>query len=331
MSLRSLSIGGATYDLFLSMNPEIEKSISDHKKIIFDLGKKVPIEKIVESCGGGASNTSVGLSRLGMQAAFCGIIGADQWGEKLLKNMQDEGVNTKPATIIENETSSFSMILLLSSGERTILYNSGVNEHLQDATFDSDFVSDTDLVYLNHLCERSCMIEDDLIAALKKKKQIFLAWNPGGSKLDNGIESEHTKELLAHTSFFVVNKEEALRFTGGSDIQGAMAKLRTTGAVNICITDGPNGSFASNADGCWFCPPLAGVRVLDATGAGDAFGTAAAWALVTGQTLPNALIAGTLNASSVVETMGAQKGLLSYTEIQLQLRTKPLVTTPLDW
>ncbi len=331
MTLRSLSIGGATYDLFLSMNPRIEESACDGKKIIFDLGKKIPIERIVESCGGGASNTSVGLSRLGVQAAFCGIVGADQWGEKLLKNMQKEGVDTKPATIVEHETSSFSLVLLLSTGERTILYNSGVNEHLQDATFDTGFATDADLIYLNHLCERSCMIEDDLLSALRKKKEAFLAWNPGGSQLEDGMQSLHIQHLLAHTNFLVLNKEEAMRFTKTRDTKEAMMKLKTTGVTHLCITDGPHGSFGCNRQGAWFCPPLDNVRVVDATGAGDAFGTAAAWALATGQNLPNALIAGTLNASSVVEMMGAQTGLLSYTEIQSKLRTTRLTTTPLDW
>jgi malate dehydrogenase (oxaloacetate-decarboxylating) len=44
------------------------------------VGHKVKVREVVESCGGGANNTAVGLARLGCNAAFCGVVGDDQWG-----------------------------------------------------------------------------------------------------------------------------------------------------------------------------------------------------------------------------------------------------------
>ncbi len=115
---RTLSIGGATYDLFLKLGPDAVKD----GHISLDIGKKMRIRSVTESCGGGANNSAVGLARLGCCAAFCGVVGEDQWGQRLLENLKREGVDVSSATVVEHETSSFSIVLSLGGGERTILY-----------------------------------------------------------------------------------------------------------------------------------------------------------------------------------------------------------------
>ena len=313
---RTLSIGGATYDLFLTMH----RGLKEGEAIHLEVGGKILIQNVIECCGGGASNTSVGLSRLGLTASFCGIVGSDQWGEKLLQNLEKEGVKTSSATIVEHETSSFSIILSLPSGERTILYAPGVNEHLHDTTFDVGAIHENDAVYLNHLCETSCMIQDDIIAALERENHILLAWNPGGSQIDAGMRHHDAKKLLRMTGLLLLNKEEALTFSVSKTTEEALKKLIDAGAKNICITDGKNGTIATDGKHVYRCPILKNVAVVDTTGAGDAFGTAALWSLVTGESLQTALISGTLNAASVVGAKGAQAGLLTETQIREKLR-----------
>ncbi|MSR67386.1 carbohydrate kinase family protein [Candidatus Peribacteria bacterium] len=312
---RTLSIGGATYDVFLTMG-----ELRTHENNIqLGIGEKVQVKRVIETCGGGASNTSVGLSRLGLSASFCGIVGSDQWGEKLLENLKKENVNVSSATIVEHETSSFSIVLSLPNGERTILYAPGVNEHLHDTTFDLGAMKGIDAVYLNHLCETSCMIQDDIIEALTKESSTVLAWNPGGSEIAAGMHAEDAAALLKSTTLLLLNKEEALLFSQSKTIEEALKKLTSAGAKNVCITDGKNGTIASDSKKTYRCPILKNIRVVDTTGAGDAFGTAALWALLTGETLQTALISGTLNAASVVASIGAQAGLLTETNIREQL------------
>jgi sugar/nucleoside kinase (ribokinase family) len=63
---------------------------------------------------------------------------------------------------------------------------------------------------------------------------------------------------------------------------------------------------------------------VDATGAGDAFGTGFTWAMLMSSALPIALQAGTINATSVLAKIGAQAGLLTHTEMQKRLKDSPL-------
>ncbi len=324
--LRTLSIGGATYDLFLTLK---DMEITDDV-IRLAIGGKVPVERVIETCGGGACNTSVGLSRLEMDASFCGIVGSDPWGKKLLSTLATEGVDTTPATIVDDETSSFSIVLRLPSGERTILHHAGVNAHLHDATFDVHTLRTVDAVYLNHLCAASCMIYDDIIEVLSASKTSpILAWNPGGHQIEAGIHDEENKALLAHTRLLLLNKEEALAFTKEATIKGALTILTSAGASQVCITDGKNGCTASDGRALYHCPAVRDGTIVDTTGAGDAFGCGALFGLLHGESLPKMMIYGTLNASNVLGAVGSQSGLLTATTLTDALKQTRLEVTTL--
>ncbi|MSR86965.1 carbohydrate kinase family protein [Candidatus Peribacteria bacterium] len=310
--LRTLSIGGATYDLFVRTG----------KGLDFKAGDKIRVDQVVETCGGGASNTAVGLARLGCTSHFCGILGSDQWGERMFKNFKEENVDASAATVVEGETSSFSIILSATSGERVILYDPGTNAHLHDANFDREKVAGMDWMYLNHIHERSCMIENDIIAILEKCPTMGLTWNPGGTQLKKGITDPGNLALLRHSRLLLCNKEEALEFTGTRSTEDAITALLGCGVAIACICDGSNGATASDGKKRYHCAVITGADIVDTTGAGDAFGTGATWALLQGMDLPKMLCAGTINATSVIGTMGAEAGLL--TDIQMRQRLSDL-------
>lgn len=313
---KTLSIGGATYDLFVRVPHTIIDDEGGKKQFSLPLGEKIRVEDIQETCGGGACNTAVGFARLGCSAHFEGVIASDQWGEKILDTMQDEGVVTDAATIVEHEVSSFSIILSASGGERTILYEQGTNTHLHEVTFDKDLLSSMDWIYLNHLQQENCSIQDDIVAMLAKKPIAHLTWNPGGCQIDRTLYEENNALLAKETDVLLLNKEEALRFTQKDTLEDALHAMITAGVKVACITDGARGTTASDGVYRYHCPIIPNTVVLDTTGAGDAFGTGLTWALLEGMTLSEALISGTIQAASVVGHYGAQAGLLTDIEIR---------------
>lgn len=327
MGKKTLSIGGATYDLFVRLPKDTVHECKETASFALPLGAKIRVDQLIETCGGGASNTSVGFSRLGCTACFEGIVSSDQWGEKLMQTLQAEGVDTSCVTVVEDEVSSFSIILSGSSGERVILYEAGTNSHLQDSTFDKKKLSDVDWVYLNHIQEDSCEIQDDIVEMLAVNGGPKLTWNPGGCQIDAGLEPKNNSELLAHTDLLLLNKEEALAFTKTTDIESAIKKLLATGVANVAITNGRRGVAASDGNTIYRCPVVSGIEIVDTTGAGDAFGTGMTWGLLEGLSLPDALKTGSINAASVVGAIGAQSALLTDIEIRSRLETTDLHVT----
>jgi ribokinase len=307
-SFSSLSLGNACIDLFVKIDG---KNIDELSRISFAAGEKCHMSDALQACGGGACNTAVGLKRLGLNAAFGGILGSDDWGNHIIHTLQKEGVHIDSATILEGEMSSVSLIIRLESGERIIFSNTGTNGHLQDALLDSETLKAVDVIYLNRLSKESCMIEDDIVRVLAERRYSHLTWNPGGCQIDRGMDYPETRALLRHTSLLLLNKEESLTFTKTETVQDALHTLKKTGVNIVCITDGQNGAFALDDHELLFMPTDTKQTIVDTTGAGDAFGVGMTWALIQGKRLSEALLSGTLNALSVVSMIGAEAGLLT--------------------
>src|SRR5215212_11295199 len=51
-------------------------------------------ETFVARSGGAPANACVSLARLGLASAFCGVVGDDQFGSRLLAELAAEGVDT---------------------------------------------------------------------------------------------------------------------------------------------------------------------------------------------------------------------------------------------
>lgn len=323
----TMSIGGATFDLFVIADHNvIHKDERDHA-FTLPLGSKILVEDVIRTYGGGAHNTSVGLARLGCDASYCGVIGDDPWGDAILHNCSEQGVDTTHVTVVEHEASDFSIILTAKNGERAILKHPGTSKHLHDATFAREAAASVDWIYLNSIQENACQIEDDIIRILTNTSHARLTWNPGNCHVSMGTTHSQVQSLLCQTTLLLLNKEEALMFTGEHDILAAMKHLLPFGVSNVCITDGTNGVVATDGTRIYHCLP-ADCRVTDTTGAGDAFGTGVTWALLNGKNLPTALRAGTINAMSVVGSVGAQPGLLDLATMERRLLETDVSVTP---
>ncbi len=319
--LSSLSIGGATFDLFIQTDAGTVEH--DGQRVLhLPLGGKIPAKTVHGRSGGGACNTSTGLRRLGFDSGLCAVIGDDQWGHLVLDQLDKEGVNDGDVTMSEGDTTGFSLIFSAADGERVIVSGAGANTHLRPVTLDADMLKAVDVVYLNRLQPGSDALELSITDALADSKA-RLTWNPGGSQVGEGLADPENKKLLARTDVLLLNREEALAFSGASDVRAALKLFCEGGATVACITDGKNGAMATDGTRLYSCPILP-APVVDTTGAGDAFGTGLTWALATGHDLPTSLLAGTINGASVVGAIGAQPGLLTDTQMHTALRSAPI-------
>lgn len=323
------SIGAAALDVFIRAPHEITKE-NEQNFIRFPLGAKIKIEEVVQTCGGGATNTAVGFSRLGLSAQFCGVIGDDEWGQSIVKALRKDGVLMDTAIIVTGEVSSFSIILLdAATGQRTILYAPNVNAHLCDPVFPKDELSRSRWIFLNHLTDVSCVVLDDLCEIVCATDH-HLAWNPGGSQIRGGYDAPIVRDILRHTDILFLNAEEAMEFMRVKSIPEAMLVGTHAGAKIVCITDGPRGAYLSDSKECFFSPAMQDVEVVDSTGAGDAFAVGVTWAHIKGRSLQTTLLAGMINAASVIGAVGAQTGLLTDTVLAERIAKHPFPPSALS-
>jgi sugar/nucleoside kinase (ribokinase family) len=93
-----------------------------------------------------------------------------------------------------------------------------------------------------------------------------------------------------------------------------MDRLLACGPKTVVITDGGNGSCASDGKQCWAIPALPAERVFSSVGAGDAYCSAFVAEMMRGGGVPQAMLLGAANASSVIQHLGAKGGILTYEE-----------------
>src|SRR3989344_8435762 len=136
-----ISIGSATRDIFINSDNFKTIDMSDFstgKALCFPLGSKIEIKKIVFTSGGGGTNAAVTLVRQGLATACIGVIGNDLNGQELLNELAKEGVETKHFQKHEDDFTAYSIILVDSSGERTILSYKGEGQHFDASKINFD-------------------------------------------------------------------------------------------------------------------------------------------------------------------------------------------------
>ncbi len=348
------TIGGATFDMFIkAKDHSILKFLeqdSSKEYVCLDYGGKVKIDDVKEAFGGGATNTGIAFARMGYEVCTVVKVGSE-YGEKVINNLEAEGVDTQFIKKTNRDKTAFSTILNTFEGDRTVLAYAGANQFLTAKDLPAKELENVDWIFLNHLAKMDSQIPAQLLKILKKNPHIKLAWNPGKEQLMQGVKK--WKELLKRTELLFLNKEEAAEFTKtpfrlagikqddpkchihlpqsflppyANDVSEIMYEFFKHGANNVIITDGRNGSQASDGKRLYFCPVITHKRV-DTLGAGDAFASGVTGAVIEGETLKNALKYGTLNAKNVVSYFGAQEGLMTLSELQKELKALDICVT----
>ena len=145
--------------------------------------------------------------------------------------------------------------------------------------------------------------------------------------IDRNFYAEKLKPILSRTNVLIFNRDEAEILTGKKEIPVIMTILRKFGIEVICITDGGNDLHAYHNNRILKLTPQK-IKVVDMTGAGDAFSSTFVAAIIKGASVEAALLWAPINAMSVVQKVGAQAGLLNVHQIEQYLHTAPQTYHP---
>lgn len=319
-----ITIGDTVIDAFIRLKEahitcKIDKTECE---ICMKFGDKIPFES-VDICNavGNSANAAVSASRLGLQSAIVTNIGDDQNGKDIIKTFKQERVGTTYVKKHKGKKTNYHYVLWFDS-ERTILI-----KH-EDYNYHFPIDLKTKWLYLSSLGENSLPIHKEIGEFLEKNPEVKLAFQPGTFQIKFG--KEKLASIYKRTEIFFCNKEEAQRIldTKEVNIQALMKGLAEIGPKIVVITDGPNGAYAHDTrekEGVfYFMPTYPDIKPpFERTGAGDAFASTFTTAIILGESVETALLWAPVNSMSVVQDIGAQKGLLSKEKILEYLKKAP--------
>lgn len=289
----------------------------EHCKLSLRFGDKVPYES-AEICKavGNSPNAAVSAARLGVNSYLMSYIGDDQIGKENLQTLVSNNVNTDYMQIVPGMPSNYHYVLWYDV-ERTIL--------VKHTEFPYSFPMDLKppkWIYLSSLASNSTEYHMQIAEYLNAHPEVFLAFQPGTFQMKLGTEV--LKDIYKHTTIFFCNYEEAQRILGTEekDKIKLMSGLRALGPRLVVMTDGMKGAYTYDGTDAYFMGTYPHTP-FERTGAGDAFESTFTTAILLGKSVEEALMWAPINAMSVVQQVGAQKGLLTREKLEEYLANAP--------
>jgi len=262
--------------------------------------------------GGKGANQAVCAARLGCKTIFIGKMGNDEFREKLLQILINDGIDIRNIFVDENEHTGTAFITVDDNGQNQIIVISGSNMRLtpEDIDSKSHLLSDVAVVLTQLETPISTVIRS---AELAKENGAVFILNPAPvTKLP--------ESLFQLVDYLIPNENElelisGLKITDERSIRYASERMLNKGIKNIIVTLGDMGAMLFNQEKVKRFPTKQ-VKVVDTTAAGDAFNGALAYRLSEGDSVEEAIEFANNIASIVVTRMGAQSSMPYLDEVK---------------
>lgn len=308
-----ISVGDSTIDAFIKIHEaSIECDLNKKDcKICVPYGSKIPVDEIDFGVAGNAANVAIGTNKLGLKTAIYTNIGDDDNGTRIKEVFEKQGIVMDYVVLNKGKKSNLSVVLTFQ-GERTIFV------YHQDWYYKMPSLPRSEWLYLTSMAitfTNSTIMSD--ICSYVDKTHAKLVFSPGTYQLKANIK--RFPRILEMCELLIVNLEEArkilnLKTDDDADIKNILQDLMNLGPKNVVITDGANGSYAS--DGQKFLKAgIVHVPVTEKTGAGDAYSSAYVAALSRNLPMEEAMVWGAINSSAVISRITTQSGQLSLKEL----------------
>lgn len=269
-------------------------------------GQEVYVSDFAISAGA-IFNTAAALSRLGLHVGLLCELGNDLFSRYMLEEIERAGISTDLLFRRNYPLRSISVCLPYEGERGFISFADAISARLRPAhntppapqpadardSFAPDMLAALDRVRYE---AAFLYVYPDMRPVLdilsQRATPIFL---DAGWSL-NTLTSHGLHDLVRHGHYFLPNQAEASLITGTQNPEEAVRALAQLGPTAV-MKLGAAGAIACRQNKLFHCPALPIERVVDTTGAGDAFNAGFIYGTLQGYELPDALRCGTICGS----------------------------------
>lgn len=290
--------GSTNVDTFVS----VEQFPSPGETIIGSRG--------AQGLGGKGANQAAAAAHLGVRTVFCSAVGpsADPLAQLALDALASHGVDTTLTRQVDAPTGQ-AFIMNDVHGENIIIVTSGANELVAPRDYCDELPADTGVI----------LAQGELTPQHSAQLPELVASRPGVRFVLNLAPVTTTdRALLALADPLVVNEIEAADVTGlprDTNHEELFEALRHA-ARSAVVTLGPKGAAIVTQDSVEFVASPPSPRIVDTTGAGDAFCGTLAAALALGEDMITAAQLGCAAGSLATRSRGAASSYATESEIR---------------
>jgi sugar/nucleoside kinase (ribokinase family) len=233
-------------------------------------GKLMRVEQMELHYGGCAAHTGGALARLGVETALIGKVGDDGFGDFMVRAMDKEGIDTTGIVRSQTASTSATMVMVDSGGERSFIHYLGANAEFALEDVNTALVKESRLLHVGGTFLMPAFDGQGTVSILRQAREagaitsLDTAWDFSGrwlSVLDPCLE---------HLDYFVPSMDEARMVSGQHSPRDVAGFLIDHGVGTVALKMGEDGCYVRNRLDELTVPAYP-VSPVDATGAGDAF------------------------------------------------------------
>jgi ribokinase len=260
--------------------------------------------KLELHCGGVGANCAMAIAPWGIKVRLLGCVGQDRFGDLLTDTLRKTGVDIRGVQRSSRATTGILYINVTPDGQRTFFGSRSANQFMDPGQVPDRWLDSSAAA---HLVGYSFLNP----GAEKMARRILRQFRTRGKRVSLDVGMEPSKRipkkilrLLHQVDLLLVSSDEAAVLTGHSDARKSFAQFRRAGAKEIVMKTGKRGCLISN-EGILREVPSFDVRVLDSTGAGDAFTAAFLQARMRGWSTLEAALVGNAAGAAAAARVGA--------------------------
>jgi len=262
----------------------------------------------IETSGGSAANTIVGLSSLGSRSAFIGKVKDDELGRTFAHDIRAAGATYTTPPASDGPSTARCYVLVTPDGERTMNTYLGAAQDLHPADIDAELVAASAVLYLEGYLWDPKNAKDAFIKAAKIAHEAgrTVALSLSDAFCVDRWRAEFLQLMRSRTvDLIFANEAELHSLYQTSDFDSAVAALRPDVSTAV-VTRSEKGCIVLGPDGIEAVPAFPVERVVDTTGAGDLFAAGFLSGLARGADDRTCGRLGALAAAEVIGHLGAR-------------------------
>lgn len=270
----------------------------------------------IKKFGGSPSNIAINAKKLGVNSLLLSCVGKDGFGDFLISSLEKENVDTSQ---IMRSNSPTSMVVVTRSKETPIpIFYRGADYQIKYTQELDEKIKNTKIVHFSSWPITKKQSRDVIERVIKtaKESSTLIGFDPNYHKdlWEEEDGKKFIKSMIGYSDFIKPSEDDAERLFGKDTPQNQINKFFDLGAKLVIMTLGKDGVIVSDGVNSEKFDTLA-TKVVDVTGAGDAFWSGFYVGLIKGRNIKDSVKVGLAASAFKLKYVGAITPMPQYEEL----------------